>query len=139
MKVTRRVRLVVDRMSAGQMLAVADPVAAAIRDRIRAGRNVADQAAAPLTARYARQKQRAGLPAVRDWRWTGRTLEALGVVESGDGRAVIGFRDPVAAARARWNNRREEQFGVSPADRGVLREALARVARAVGLVRVVKR
>ena len=68
----------------------------------------------------------------------GRTLGALGVVERGEGRAVIGFRDPVAAARARWNNQREVQFGMSPADRGVLARAVAEVRRLVGLVRVGK-
>jgi hypothetical protein len=135
----RRARFVVSPFSAQQMVALGTVLRDSIRTRIQHGLNVDDQAAKRLSfdrkGSYGRQKVRAGKLPIRDWTWSGRTLGAMNVLNASENRAEIGFSDPIAAARARWNNARERQFGISPNDRVRINQAVRDMIRAEGIVR----
>jgi hypothetical protein len=99
-----------------------------IMTRISEASDVYDQAAKPLAEGYARRKQRWGNNPIRDWRYTGRLMRSLKVLEVAHGRAVLGPVDAYAASRIHYNNRRVLQWGISPRNR----------AKLLGLVRNVK-
>ncbi len=131
-----RARFVVSPFTAEQMVEIGQLCVDSIKARLARAENVYDQPAAPLKERrpgrgYKSYKSRKAPPAVRNWKLTGRTLRAMRVLRAKENRAVIGFSDPVAAMRAAINNRRERQFGVSPAN---WRDILAAV-KAIRLVR----
>jgi len=91
-------------------------LADSIKTRIMSGRDVNDNQAPPLAKNYARAKQRRGLNPIRDWRWSGNTLAALGPVTTPAGQIAVGFNNPKAARIAAILNVRCQQFGISPGD-----------------------
>jgi hypothetical protein len=111
-----RARFVVSPFTSEQMVEIGQVAVDSILHRLERGQNVSDQPATPLKERYQKYKARRSPPAIRNWRLTGRTLRALRVLRANENRAVIGFRDPEAGRRAAINNRRERQFGLSPAN-----------------------
>jgi hypothetical protein len=128
--VIRRARFVYSPYTATEMQGFAQVLADSIRARIQSGRNIYDQAAAPLKPGqagrrgYPDYKSARGLQPIRDWTWSGHTLRCLKVLTVNENRAAIGFLDeslPVrrmtASQIASFNNRREAQWGVSPRDR----------------------
>lgn len=117
-----RARFEIKPLSAQQMIAIAQPVRDDIEQRILRGETVYDAAAPPLKPGYARAKSRKAPPALRNWRWTGRTLRSMKVLSAQENKAVIGFTDSVANFRAYLNNRRSRQFGVSPRNQKTLIE-----------------
>jgi hypothetical protein len=132
-----RARFVVSPFTAEQMVEIGQTCVDSIKSRLERAENVYDQPAAPLKERkpgrgYKTYKSRRAPPAIRNWRFTGRTLRAMRVLRANENRAVIGFSDPVAVLRAAINNRRERQFGVSPAN---WKDIIAAVKR-LRLVRV---
>jgi len=124
-KITRA-RFVVSPFTAEQMVEIGQVAVASILERLERGQNVSDQPAAPLRPSYRKYKARRSPPAIRNWKLTGRTLRGLRVLEANENRAVIGFSDPEAGRRAALNNRRERQFGLSPANWRDIREAVRR-------------
>ena len=124
-KITRA-RFVVSPFSSEQMAALGQTGVDSIQARLERGQNVSDQPAAPLAKRYQAYKARRSPPAIRNWRLSGRTLGALRVLRANENRAVIGFSDPEAGRRAAINNRRERQFGLSPANWRDVLEAVRR-------------
>lgn len=116
--------------------------------RIRRGVNAADQSAKPLkpttkarkdgtpyaSQSYAVQKQRKGLPGIRNWVLTGATLSSAGVLNASENTVTIGFRNMKADIIAHVNNRRELAFAVSPADRQVFEAAVREAGQ--GFIRV---
>lgn len=119
-KITRA-RFVVSPFSAEQMVEIGQSCVDSIKARLERAENVYDLPAAPLKERkpgrgYKTYKARRTPPAIRNWRFTGRTLRGMRVLRANENRVVIGFSDPVAAMRAAINNRRERQFGLSPAN-----------------------
>ena len=70
---------------------LATVLATSIKTRILSGKDVTDSQAPPLSKAYARSKQRRGLNPIRDWRWSGNTLAALGPVTMQDGQIAVGF------------------------------------------------
>jgi hypothetical protein len=128
--VVRRARFAYSPFTAQEMQGFAQLLADTIRARIQSGQNIYDQAAAPLkpakTGRrgYPDYKAARGLQPIRDWTWTGHTMRCLKVLTANENRAVIGFLDEAMPGRSQtasqiafWNNQRERQWGVSPADR----------------------
>lgn len=84
--------------------------------------NVQDQPSRPLTPRYVLQKEKAGLPPVRDLRFSGEMLAARHVTESAGNSATVGFSDPLQEIKAQRNEQIEPMLGVSPANKQVLDE-----------------
>jgi len=124
----RKARFVVAGYSAEQMVQMGNGlIEEAIRPRIRSGHTVQDAPAPALSAKYAKRKIRAGKQPIRDWTLTGRTLRSMKVLTAGPNRAVIGLTDAETNRRAFFNNRRSQQFGVSPNDRGKLPRIVARL------------
>ena len=128
--VVRRARFAYSPFTAQEMQGFAQLLADTIRARIVSGQNIYDQAATPLkpakTGRrgYPDYKSARGLQPIRDWTWTGHTMRCLKVLTANENRAVIGFLDEAMPGRSQtasqiafWNNQRERQWGVSPADR----------------------
>jgi hypothetical protein len=128
--VVRRARFVYSPFTAQEMQGFAQLLADVIKARIVSGQNIYDQAAAPLKLPlsgrrgYPDYKTARGLQPIRDWTWTGHTMRCLKVLTVNPNRAVIGFldeafpgRNQTASQIAFWNNQRERQWGVSPADR----------------------
>lgn len=111
-KITRA-RFVISALSSGQMVRLGSIAAASIKDRLSRGENVSDAPAKPLTVGYARRKSKRAPPALRNWKFTGRTLRSMQVLSANENRARIGFSDPIANMRAVVQNRRERQFGLS--------------------------
>ena len=123
-----KARFVVSGLTSQQMVEIGAVCVDSIKERLSHGQNVSDTSAKPLSAGsrgrgYRTYKARRSPPAVRNWRFTGRTLRAMRVLRADENKAVIGFSDPIAAMRAAINNRRERQFGISPASwRNILAE-----------------
>jgi hypothetical protein len=136
-KITRA-RFALSRFSPEQMQGLGDLVVHLNKTRLAAGKNVLDSPAKPLKPGragrrgYPDYKSRRGLQPVRDWNWTGRTLRGMRTLAANENRVIVGFSDPVADFRAAVNNRRERQFGVSPADR----EAIAQYVSGIRFVTV---
>jgi hypothetical protein len=112
------------------MQGFAQLLADTIRKRIQSGQNIYDQAATPLKPAkagrrgYPDYKAAHGLQPIRDWTWTGHTMRCLKVLTANENRAVLGFLDEAMPGRSQtasqiafWNNQRERQWGLSPADR----------------------
>lgn len=103
-----------------------DLIDSGIKPRLARGLDVHDGPAPPLTDRTAKEKARKGLPTIRDWWKTGRTLRSLKTLEIANNRSVVGFTDQTTNRRAYFNNRRWMQFGVSGSDERVIAESLRR-------------
>jgi len=132
-----RARFVVSPFTAQQMVEIGQVAVDSIKARLARAENIYDQPAKLLSegrrgTGYRRYKSRNAPPAMRNWRRTGRTLCGMNVLRANENRAVIGFSDPVAAMRAAVNQRRERQFGLSPAN---WKDILAAVRR-IRFVRV---
>lgn len=95
--------------------------------RIAAGVNVNDQPAQPLSKSWRKAKLRRGKSGIRDLRFTGALLDNLGVRESDNESATIGFTDPWQATKAAINQDREAMFGLSDADVANVDEAADRL------------
>ena len=103
-----------------------------IKARLARAENIYDQPAKPLSegkrgGGYRRYKSRKAPPAIRNWKLTGRTLRGMNVLRANENRAVIGFSDPVAGMRAAINQKRERQFGLSPANWKDILRAVKRI------------
>jgi len=135
--VIKKTRFIYSPFTTEEMTSFGQLLADTIRARIQAGQNVYDQAAAPLKPGkpgrrgYPDYKSARGLQPVRDWTWSGHTLRCLKVLTANENQAVVGFlqetkpgRSKTAAAIAYINNRREQQWGVSPHDRLVITQMM---------------
>jgi hypothetical protein len=116
-----KARFVVSPFTAQQMVELGQVAVDSIKSRLERAENVYDQPAKPLSegrrgTGYRRYKSGKAPPAIRNWKLTGRTLRGMNVLRANENRAVIGFSDPVAAMRAAINQKRERQFGLSPAN-----------------------
>lgn len=120
------------------MLTLGNVLADSNRARIGQGINAADMPAKALKPGYAQAKAKKGRNPVRDWNMTGRTLAALQCLAANENRALIGFKNPIAARIAHWNNLKERSFGVSPQDRKTIVAAVNATAREARIVRVVR-
>jgi phage gpG-like protein len=87
-----------------------------MRGRIAQGLNANDQPAKELSPGWAKQKVAKGKIPIRNWTMTGNTMRSMVVLSANENRAVIGFNNPVAGRIARFNQRREDAFGVSSHD-----------------------
>ena len=103
--VIRRARFVYSPYTATEMQGFAQVLADSIRARIQSGRNIYDQAAAPLKPGlsgrrgYPDYKAARGLQPIRDWTWSGHTLRCLKVLTANENRAAIGFLDEALPGR----------------------------------------
>jgi len=103
--VIKRARFVYSPYTATEMQGFAQVFADSIRARIQSGRNIYDQAAAPLKPGlsgrrgYPDYKAARGLQPIRDWTWSGHTLRCLKVLTANENRAVIGFLDEALPGR----------------------------------------
>jgi hypothetical protein len=129
-KITRA-RFVVGPFSSTEMAQLGDLMVGTVRDRIHSGLNVDDQPSRALAPGYAKRKLAQGLPAVRDWTFTGRTLRSMKTLTANENRATVGFADAITDARAHVNNQRERAFGLSPRDREVLVKAVRQLQQNV--------
>jgi len=140
-KITRA-RFVLGPFSAEQMQTIGNVMRDTIAERIQSGINCNDGRAKPLKPGrngkrgYPDYKIARGIPGIRNWIWTGRTMRSLKVKAVSENRVTIGFVDPQADAIAHYNNRREKQFGVSPKDRMALGKIVMAVLRQARIVRV---
>jgi len=91
------------------MLQFGNVLLRSIQDRLDRGQTIYDAAAPPLRENYMRRKERVAGMNIRDLRLTGRTRRGMKVLEAGHNYALIGFSDPEAANRVRWNQRRSRQ------------------------------
>lgn len=137
-KVTRA-RFVVGALSSDQMLTIADIVGGHVRDRISRGINGDDVPSRALSPNYLKQKVAKGKAPVRDWDMTGRTLQALRTLAASENRANIGFNNPIANRIARWNNKKERAFTLSPSDKEVFIAAVRATVQTARVVTVHKR
>jgi hypothetical protein len=115
------------RFEAGDMEAVGSVASAAMQERIGRGVTVTDALARPLSAGYAKAKARRGLPAIRDYRFTGEFLAGLGVTGASAGSVTIApsVVAPGKAAALERANARDGMVGLSPADQERVAEELA--------------
>lgn len=117
LKIGRSTRLLNLGFSAPQMRIVAEAAARAEEDRWRRGQNVHDLAAKPLSARYARRKQRKGGSPIRDMRLTGALITAHQPTRITENYAVVDFSSAQQSEKAWINQEIEEMVGLSPADK----------------------
>lgn len=123
----------------GAMTRIGQRITNSIRGRIERGYDVNDHPAPPLRQSGSRSQNglarlvgyvqtkvsKYGGRPIRNWKRTGETLGAMGVVEASTNRVVIGFRGLQANLRAAKNNARWPQFGMAPSDRKELSKATA--------------
>lgn len=103
-------------------------LATSIKGRILRGIDVFDEKAPALNPAYSRAKIRAGRNPIRDWRMSGNTMAAFGVLATTKANEVrVGFTNPVAAKIAAINNFYHPMYGASPADLGSLIEVLRQI------------
>jgi hypothetical protein len=95
-----------------------------IKERLDHAQTVNDNAAPALAPSYLKFKQSRGGSEIRDLRLTGRTRRGMQLLEAGQNYAVIGFSDPVALERVRFNNAKSRQWGVSPANERDLQKVI---------------
>jgi hypothetical protein len=126
--VIKHARFVYSPYSATEMQGFAQVLADSIRARIQSGRNIYDQAAAPLKPGlsgrrgYPEYKAARGLQSIRDWTWSGHTLRCLKVLTANENRAAIGFLDETLPGRrmtasqiAAFNNGAKRSGACGPA------------------------
>lgn len=138
--IKRRVRIDVVGVQPDAIIRIGNALTGSIIERLLRAEDVHDAPAPPLKARivngkdtgYAGRKARKAPPAIRNWRFTGRTHRSMKVLRAEINKGVIGFTDAVTNRRAYLNNRRWRQFGVSPRDR----EALVNAIRREQIVRI---
>ena len=123
-------------LSGGQMRLIAQDLTNSILRRIKSGQNIKDAAAVSLTEAYLRRKTRRGLSNIRDWFWTGRTLNYMRVLRASPNKAVIGFASQLADVVAGAQNKREKMFGVSRHDRIALYQAVERELKRTDIVQL---
>lgn len=121
-----------------QMKRIADAVLISVKQRIGKALDTDDRPAPPLkNARYAKSKERRNIPGVRNWRFSGLLMNSMQVMSAGPNKATIGFVERaynLASTKkyattnlvAYLNNQKWEQFGVSPRDAEVLKNAAER-------------
>ena len=116
-KITRA-RYTVSGLRAGDMQELGKDLLLDIKKRINIPQDVHDRAALPLKANtnYARYKARRFGRAVRDLMNTGYLQRGMHVLRVDQNQAVLGFADPAAEQRMVYNQRRNRQWGVSPAN-----------------------
>jgi hypothetical protein len=131
----RKVRVQVGAFSSDAMMQIGQPFAASITSRIRRGVNVQDQPAKPLKKGYAIAKRKHGGSGLRDWTWSGDTLDQLALLDVSANRGRIGFATTKADMIAHFNNAKERQFGVADSDRQVLTKTVQTVERAQRIAR----
>ena len=122
--VIKRARFDAPGFSPQDMLQFGNVLLRSIQDRLDRGQTIYDAAAPPLREHYLRRKERVAGTNIRDLRLTGRTRRGMKVLEAGHNYALIGFSDPEAANRVRWNQRRSRQWGVSPTNERDLAQAV---------------
>ena len=122
--VEKKARFAVTGYSPTQMLAIGQTVSDDIKTRILSAQDVHDAPAPALKPNYAKWKGRKAPPAIRNWRLTGNTLGAMGVLSESINKAVIGFTSGKAAQVAFINQARARQFGVSPRNPAALTNAV---------------
>ena len=135
-RITSRKRFELTGYSASQMLDAGTFLRDTVMQRILQAQDLGDSPASPLKQPKGRvveiggkrgfmrgypfQKTKKGKKPVRDWNYTGAMLAAMQVMTHRRNRAVIGFSDDLSNMKARINNMRWRQFGVSPKDRSAL-------------------
>lgn len=123
----KRKRFEVTAFPPERMIAIGQRVIESEQRRIQAALTVDDTAARPLKEKYKLRKQRKGGKGIRDLTLTGMTLRSRKVISAENRRAVIGFTNAQAIIRARANNKRERQFGMSPMNRRDLIETVSAI------------
>lgn len=130
--VKQRARFKVNGYTPERMAIAGEFVAESIARRIEEGKDVYDNPAPPLSdgkkgRGYASYKARKKPPAIRNWKFTGRTLQALSVLRAGWNRVTIGFNTSRANRIAFFNNKKWRQFGVSPRNQQTIREVFRKL------------
>ena len=113
--VTRRVRLQLWWLTDAEQRELGQFAVETMQKRIRSGIALNDQPAPPLSAPYAKAKQRRGIPPLRNLTYTGALLNNMQVIETGE-RIRIGFPDPKQAIKAGVNQDRVPMIGLSRFD-----------------------
>jgi hypothetical protein len=121
-RVTNRPNIEIPMFSAGQMHRFAEAGIEQMKERLAAGLDVHDEAAPPLTEKYARQKQAAGGSGIRDLHRTGQMLESLEVLDASADSAHVGIEGEDAYRKALYNEDIDPWFGVSGANNSALME-----------------
>lgn len=120
-------RFVASGYAASAMQEVSDRlIADGIKIRLAKALDLNDSPAPTLAPRTAKEKSRKGLPALRNWWKTGRTIRSMKTLEAGPNRAVVGFTDAITNRRAYFNNRLHAQFGVAPSDERVIQSEMSK-------------
>lgn len=122
--VERKARFTVTGYSPTQMLVIGQTVSDDIKTRILSAQDVHDAPVPALKPNYAKWKNRKAPPAIRNWKLTGNTLGAMGVLSESVNKAVIGFTSGKAAMVAFINQARARQFGISPRNQATLAKAV---------------
>ncbi len=109
-------RIPLFRKNSDDMRELGETVLASNRERAVRGVNANDVAAKPLTPKYAKRKQRRGLPPIRNLLLDGNMWGAAGVLEVSNDHAHIAFFDGLQQVKANTNNQIDEFFGVARTD-----------------------
>ena len=84
------------------------------RERLARGLNANDEPARPLSPKYVKQKQRAGLVAIRNLMLTGQLLASRRITSATDTSVSVEFTDDRDRLKAEQNDRIEQMTGQSP-------------------------
>jgi hypothetical protein len=122
--IIKRVRFRTDPIDGEGMNRIAQATIKSVDARLGKAFTVRDTPAPALSPKYAIFKSKKGLQAIRNWFLSGLTRSSIAVIVSNPNRAIIGSINPIGDARIGWNNRRSPQFGLSPSDQAVLRDAV---------------
>lgn len=133
--VITRARFDAPGFSPEQMIQLADALNKSIQARMDRGQDIYDAAAPPLSPNYAKFKAKRYGSTLRDLKATGRTRRGMRTTKAGQNTATLGFVDPIALLRVKFNNKRSRQWGISPRNQQELYKAFQDLAS--GPVRVV--
>ena len=113
--------------SASEMSGAGMAMMASMKQRIGRGLDVNEAPAPPLTDAYRKIKQRRTGSSIRDWRYTGVTLQQMQIMTAGVNTVTIGFAGQHANMVAAINNARCQQFALSRNDLAVGMAYLQRI------------
>jgi hypothetical protein len=115
-KVTHEPNVQVPGFTREQMEQIGQFAASVMKERVAEQVDVLDRPAPPLRPKYRRQKERKGLPPVRDLRYTGDMLAAMQILESSDAHVKIGLKGTKSYRKGLFNQNIDPWFGVSTTD-----------------------
>lgn len=115
-KIAHEPNIKVPTFSEQQMTEIGNYAIQVMKERTLSSTDVFDRPAKPLQPKYAKRKEKKGLPPVRDIKFTGVTQTSIKVLDADESHVKVGFSNSVAFRKALFNQNIDPWFGLSGHD-----------------------